>query len=141
MNAPTALPVSVPTFAIAFEIFLNLLSQHACTKKFWKFNKVLFPAAVVLDGHDGLPSVQWLADHLFEIFSDALDKEMIKGNGSLDRVGSDSGVFCPVNLSPVLIQSFHSADKELLKYLKGEQAVPLSCMLHFYVMKFMPSHT
>ena len=58
---------------------------------------------------------------MFEIFSLVIEDGMFRGSCSLDRLDSDSGLCCPVNLSPVLTESFHAADKKLLKHLKGEK--------------------
>lgn len=66
-----------------------------------------FLYSMVLDGHDGSPAVQWLADHLFDIVSDCMEKceFKIKNNSQ--------------ELISLLKDSFHEADKELLNYLKG----------------------
>jgi len=82
-----------------------------------------FLYAMVLDGHDGLESVQWLTEHMFEIFSEVLDESMFAGACSLEDSDKDSGLCCPVELSPTLKESFHAADKRLLEKLKnsGEQ--------------------
>eukprot|EP00803_Ostreobium_quekettii_P009136 evm.model.scf_558EXC.8 EVM.evm.TU.scf_558EXC.8 scf_558EXC:59871-62527(+) len=82
-----------------------------------------FMMAMVLDGHDGLPAVQWLADHMFDIFSDVIDDEMFSGTCSLDLVDGKTGLCCPVNITPVLMKSFESADKELLEHLKEKSGV------------------
>ena len=78
---------------------------------------------VVLDGHDGLESVQWLSEHLFEIFSDVLDESLYDGSCSIDQADQDSGLCCPVELSPTLKQSFHAADRQLLEKLESMPSV------------------
>lgn len=72
--------------------------------------------AMVLDGHDGLLSVQWLADHLFDIFSEIADEDMKSGMCELEA--ASNGVFCPINLTPTLTEMFHEADRKLLEHLK-----------------------
>ncbi|GMH45465.1 hypothetical protein BSKO_13422 [Bryopsis sp. KO-2023] len=74
--------------------------------------------AMVLDGHDGLLSVQWLADHLFDIFSTVADGDMLSGACELDQADPISGLCCPVNLTPTLTEMFHEADKKLMEHLK-----------------------
>ena len=74
---------------------------------------------VVLDGHDGLESVQWLSENLFGIFSDVLDESLYDGSCSIDQADQNSGLCCPVELSPTLKQSFHAADQQLLEKLES----------------------
>lgn len=74
---------------------------------------------VVLDGHDGLESVQWLSEHMFQIFSDVLDESLYDGSCSLEEADMNSGLCCPVELSPTLSDSFNAADKQLLEELKS----------------------
>ncbi|CAD7697979.1 unnamed protein product [Ostreobium quekettii] len=82
-----------------------------------------FMYAMVLDGHDGLPAVQWLADHMFDIFSGVIDDETFRGSCSLDQVDGQTGLCCPVDLTPLLMKSFEAADRDLLKFLKKEGGV------------------
>lgn len=77
-----------------------------------------FLYAMVLDGHDGLESVQWLSEHMFKIFSDVLDESLFDGSCSLEDSDPNSGLCCPVELSPSLTASFASADQQLLQQLK-----------------------
>ena len=78
--------------------------------------------AVVLDGHDGLESVQWLSEHMFQIFSDVLDETMFDGSCSIEEADRDTGLCCPIELSPSLTESFHAADRQLLEQLKSRLA-------------------
>lgn len=74
----------------------------------------------MLDGHDGPLSVQWLADRLFDIFSEVTDNGMYNGDCDLEVADPATGLCCPVNLTPTLTEMFHEADEELLHFLKGE---------------------
>lgn len=77
---------------------------------------------VVLDGHDGLESVQWLSEHMFEIFSEVLDDSMFSGSCLLEEADRDTGLCCPVEFSPTLTESFQAADRQLLEKLKSEKS-------------------
>lgn len=75
---------------------------------------------MVLDGHDGPLSVQWLADRLFDIFSTVTDNGLYSGACDLETADPSTGLCCPINLTPTLTEMFNAADVELLQHLKGE---------------------
>lgn len=102
-----------------------------CQYRSIRFSGKHFPLSVVLDGHDGLHSVQWLSEYLFPIFSDVLDETMYDGSCSLELVDQNSGLCCPMELSPPLTKSFHAADRQLLERLKS--------VFHFKFMEMEPS--
>eukprot|EP00468_Gymnochlora_sp_CCMP2014_P009325 CAMPEP_0167749854 /NCGR_PEP_ID=MMETSP0110_2-20121227/5651_1 /TAXON_ID=629695 /ORGANISM="Gymnochlora sp., Strain CCMP2014" /LENGTH=337 /DNA_ID=CAMNT_0007635079 /DNA_START=362 /DNA_END=1375 /DNA_ORIENTATION=+ len=73
-----------------------------------------FLYASVFDGHGGNAASEYLKQHLYQVFSDAIEKELPVPVAPLE---SESGLSCPIELTKLLTGMFEKTDKNLLKHL------------------------
>ncbi|CAL5225273.1 g8068 [Coccomyxa viridis] len=77
-----------------------------------------FLFAAVFDGHSGFAAAQYLSEHLYDCFSDAIDEGAYGPECSIDE-RETGGICCPVELSSLLADSFRETDQKLLSWLQS----------------------
>ncbi|KAL4458266.1 hypothetical protein ABPG75_013131 [Micractinium tetrahymenae] len=71
--------------------------------------------ATVFDGHGGFAAAEYLQQNLYRIFTRVLDQR--DAEADLRMSVDVSGLACPTHLTPILTDSFHHADKDLLAWM------------------------
>lgn len=79
-------------------------------------------SAAVFDGHGGFAAAEYLQQHLYRIFTRVLDAKGVEQG--LDMSQDVPGLACPLPLAPVLTDSFHHADEDLLGWMHGAPLPP-----------------
>eukprot|EP01026_Neomeris_dumetosa_P007256 TRINITY_DN1224_c0_g1_i1.p1 TRINITY_DN1224_c0_g1~~TRINITY_DN1224_c0_g1_i1.p1 ORF type:complete len:418 (-),score=77.48 TRINITY_DN1224_c0_g1_i1:411-1664(-) len=80
--------------------------------------------AGVFDGHGGTEAANWLKDKFYGVILQVLEKqqcvEQAEDCDIIDIFEKADGLSCPVQLRQAIIDSFHEADQQLLKYLETQ---------------------
>jgi serine/threonine protein phosphatase PrpC len=83
-----------------------------------------FLVASLFDGHAGSHAADWLNTRLYELFSEAINEEIVNDRSAdepceVEGLDKATGLCTPMGLREVLSQSFQHADDLLLEELKG----------------------